>query len=154
MTQEEKDGQLQAHNLTQGEMKQLQRAQILGEVETMSANKGSGITDKHFRSEYESYKIPVVEKSLVHMAMEARSFNNVTGEKLSNSFVQIFDVQNFKKMIKDEAFKGYTTYILHDPTLEEEEKEKKPTTPLAPTAPLGTEGNTDDDKSGLGDDQE
>lgn len=119
------DDKLQAHGLTKGEMKIIHRKQIEGSVEKIPANKGKNIKDKHFAAEYEGYEIDEHEKQILHVATEARSFNQATGQKLSSSFVQKYDVPTFERMSKQEAFKGYTMHILHDPReLKEEEEEE------------------------------
>lgn len=116
MSEQERDKTLQANGLTVGEMKKLQRKQQLGEEETEPANRAEVIGDKYFDDEYNGYMIRSAEDHLVHLALEARSFNPGTGEKLSNSFVQMFDVKTFEKMKKDDAFKGYVSHIIHYPT--------------------------------------
>lgn len=61
------------------------------------------------------YDVPTAEKDLVHVQLEVRSFNAVTGEKTSTPFVQKFYPKEFDAMETAGHFKGYSVDVLHDP---------------------------------------
>jgi len=114
-----KDKTKQSHGMTHSEMEELHLKQIQGEVEFVDANNaGDNIKDEHFAAQYSDHKIPAHEKHIYHVAVEARMFNQATGEKISNATVKKFNKETFAFMKKQEAFKGQTVHILHNPELE------------------------------------
>jgi hypothetical protein len=104
-------------NRTHEQMEDLRIAQVNNETEKMPANKARSIPDEYFRKEYENYKINEYDADSYHVAMEARLFNQQTGQKISRSRVQVFDPQTFKRLVDSNGFHGHVTYVLHDPTL-------------------------------------
>jgi hypothetical protein len=122
-----KDKTKQAHGMTHSEMEELHQKQIHGDVEMVAANNaGDNIKDEYFKASYAEHKIPAHEKHVYHVAVESRMFDQNTGEKSSTSTVKKFGPEAFEFMKKQEAFKGQTVHILHNPALDEMKgKEKK-----------------------------
>lgn len=102
---------------THAQMEELRIAQVNGETEKMRANRVDKINDEHFRKEFGDYKINDYDADSYHVAMEARLFNHQTGAKISHAKVQVFDPATFKQLVANNGFHGYTTFILHDPTV-------------------------------------
>lgn len=96
------NAKIQSHNLTLAEVTELQYKQVNNlPLDTMEA------------SEDKNVKIFSHEKHLVHVELENPEFDRLTGEKKSVPFVQKFYVAEFNKMVKDGAFKGMKTRIVH-----------------------------------------
>jgi hypothetical protein len=99
--------QIQCHNLSPAQLKDVQRANAVDEpLEMIPAN----IVSDH--------EIKAIEKHLVHVKLENPSFNNVTGERQSKPFIQMFYPNEFDKMVNDNSFAGLTVEKIHDPRRE------------------------------------
>jgi hypothetical protein len=102
---------------THSEMEELRIAQVSGDIEKIKPNRVDKINDEHFKKAFSRYRIPEHEVNNYHVAMEARLFNTQTGAKISHPKVQVFDPATFARLLKTNGFHGYTTFILHDPTI-------------------------------------
>ena len=96
-------------------MEQLQYDQQHGKVKTVKANFVENLTDQYFKKEYGGHHIPAHEQHLYHLAMEARTFDTGTGEKLSRSRVVVLTQENYASMKETHGFAGETVAILHNP---------------------------------------
>lgn len=119
------DGKMQAHGKTVKEMKDLHRAQRTGK-DTMIAGNG-GITLKG-----EPIMIKECDKHLVHALIEDVQFDSKTGKKKSVARLQNFAPEDFKKMqdstnpTSENAFRGLSVIIVHDPAKDTEDAVKVP----------------------------
>ena len=86
-----------------------------GSVNKVPANNGTRISDKFYAEKYEGYEVDEHEVGLYHVAQETRNFNTSTGEKLSKSIVQKYDIENFNRMKDGGGFNGMVVHILHNP---------------------------------------
>lgn len=112
-----------AHGLTFQQNKDLRVKQVQREVKMIPANNAQNFQDEHFEKEYQGYEIPEHDAIHYHVAIEARTFDPTSGEKLSRSRVQIYPVKTFEAMVRQKpysGFHGFKTHILHDPTRKEE----------------------------------
>jgi hypothetical protein len=92
---------LQNHHLRQEQLSELQEAQ---QAETAEQSKYDG----------KSYKVAAHEQHLVHALIWIPQFNSTTGRDEAVRRVQMFDVQKFAQMQKDNNFAGYRVEILHE----------------------------------------
>lgn len=117
---------IQAHGKTIGEMRQIalkQSGQIPGGLKKFTPNNVQNLKDKHFIEDgLQNHMVDEHETGIYHVAQETRSFNPISGEKLSKGFVQKYDVQTFKFMRDNRGFEGQSIFVLHDPTLEVKEE--------------------------------
>lgn len=104
----------------------------------VTPNRRHLIKDEFFAKEYPDLMIPIHEQDKYHVIMESRVFHRTQGNKLSKSKVQSFAPNMWDFMVnKSQYFSGYTTFIVHDPTLEN----------------IPTESQSKSTKSGKGSDQ-
>lgn len=102
---------VQAHKLTGKELQELQYQQGQGESVATVAAKGG---------EDASYRVPKHEQHLVHVRIVGGGFNPNTGAPLGVPQVQKFYPQEYKNMVKTQAFAGSSVTVLHDGTEEKE----------------------------------
>lgn len=124
MTEEEHKNTVRAYGQTFGDLEKIKNNQIHGTVNMIEANnaKAEDFTDKYFREDYSGYKIPDHDKMHYHVAIEARGFNQQSGEKFSHPHVQCMDVATFNSMMAMkpyDGFHGMSVHILHNPTKKE-----------------------------------
>lgn len=111
---------IQAHGLTHSEFEEVRQMQEDGNpLPMMTGNnaKPEQINDPIFREAFANYQIPKIESDIYVLAMEARTFDSATGQKLSVPFVQKYDQAAYKAQLEHSGFVGYTTHILHNPKL-------------------------------------
>ena len=111
---DDKSNAHQAHGITQGEMKEIQKAQQLGKVEMVKGNKVS------------RYELPAYEKDFIHVSVERVQYKPDTDIKTSRPKVLVKTVTDFERMSRtvkregekanpENAFAGMKVIILHDP---------------------------------------
>lgn len=114
-----------AHGLTFQQNKDLRVKQVHKETKMVSANNAANFQDEHFEKEFRGYEIPEHEAGHYHVAIEARTFDQSSGEKLSAARVQIYNPKVFRAMLTQKpysGFHGFKTHILHDPSKVEAKK--------------------------------
>ena len=111
---DDKSNAHQAHGITQGQMKEIQKNQQLGKVEMLKGNKVS------------RYEFPDYEKDFIHFSVERVTFKPDTDIKTSRPKILVKTVTDFERMSKavkgpgekanpENAFGGMKMIILHDP---------------------------------------
>lgn len=118
MTDQNRDKK-RAHGRTFAENKAIREKQVRGEVEMIPANNAGNFQDDYFKKVFEGYQIPEHERDCYHVALEARSFNPSTGEKLSKPRVQTYSRMTYTNMRDQKpysGFHGFSVHVLHDPT--------------------------------------
>lgn len=98
-----KEGRVIAHGMTEAEIADHQLSQQLNEPIEMMDGNGEG-----------DYRLPIVERDMVHIEMEAKLFDKETGKKLSRPKVVKFHSAAYDNMLKKEYFRGYSVRVLHD----------------------------------------
>lgn len=86
-------------------LRENQLRQMQGKFSKLPANKNA------------KYEINDFESHLVHVELEMKQFNSITGEKESKPFIQKFHPQEFDRMVEQKGFTGYSVEIIHDPKL-------------------------------------
>jgi|GEM_PF-6047881 len=117
---------LQAHGITQAEMRDTHRQQTENNEEFITANNVENLTDKFFIEEYGAHKIRNVDRNCFHLAQETRLFDQASGQKLSKSSVLIESPEQYHRLKESDTFLGRTIEILHDPRLKAEEPKSEP----------------------------
>lgn len=96
-----------AHGLSRKEAADLHYKQINGlETDKVKANGADAA----------GYKVDKSEAHLVHVELEIPNFDQSTGAKLSNGFVQKYGVKEFEAAKANGGFTGYATKVLHSPS--------------------------------------
>ncbi len=119
-----KNGEIQSHGLTQGEVKEIHRMQRNSSVKMIKANRA------------ERMNIPAHEAHLVHFSTELVSYDPATGAKLSKPRMHCLYPSEFERMgnsVKkagdkvnpENAFSGKKVVIYHDPRAEKKGGPKK-----------------------------
>lgn len=129
---DEKSKEIRAHGMTHGELEKVRQEQIQGTVEMVPANNSDSFQDKYFEQDYKGYQIPYHETMHYHIALESRSFDPQSGERLSRPSVQVMDTATFDMMMSVKphgGFYGRLTHILHNPKLQAAKKSES----VAPT---------------------
>lgn len=110
---------------------QLRLSQINGEeLPKIKANRADSLKDEFFKKFMDEkypkgYEVKEIEKGYFHVITESRLFSRNNGQKLSRPAISMFNPQQFKTMVDNGAFRGKTTFILHNPELKDK---KNPTT--------------------------
>lgn len=144
MTDQNKDKK-RAHGRTFAENKAIREKQVRGEVEMIPANNAGNFQDDYFKKVFEGYQIPEHERDCYHVALEARSFNPSTGEKLSKPRVQTYSRMTYTNMRDQKpysGFHGFSVHVLHDPTRLSAKKVAEALKPTPPPAPAFDNGGT------------
>lgn len=94
----------QSHNLSAEQMQDLKDQQ----------NAETALPTVNGKGEVKGHKILAHEKHLVHAKITVPQFNPNTGEDESQSHIQKFDVKEFERMKREQAFAGRKVVILHD----------------------------------------
>ncbi len=64
----------------------------------------------------ENYIVPESEKSLYHVVMENKKYDEKTGVKISRPRLQKFNVPTFKKLRSNFERQGFEIVVIYDPT--------------------------------------
>ena len=114
----------QSHGLSHREIKELgiRQANSLT-IETIPGNNGRAsdqINDKFFKQyiaeNFEGvYRLPIHERTYIHIITESRLFHSQSGERLSVPQIQKHDVKMYDFLRSNFGFIGKSSHILHYP---------------------------------------
>lgn len=104
--------------LTARQFEEIRQRKLSNDIEMIPGNCAGKMKDKLFNKDFENYQLPMHERNHVHVAMELRLFDNMSGQRQSVAMVQKFEENSWKAMVDSDVFKTYTSEFIHNPTLE------------------------------------